>query len=41
MLSVLGYIRYKNIWAMPRENVSSGIFDQERFKPACKATEIS
>ena len=24
-------------WAISRENVSSGIFDQVRFKPACSA----
>ena len=29
------------IWATSRENVSSGIFDQVRFKPACSATEVS
>ena len=26
-------------WAASRENVSSGIFDEVRFKPACSATE--
>ena len=30
-----------NIWATSRENVSSGIFEQARFKPACLATEAS
>ena len=29
------------IWASSRENVSSGIFDQVRFKPAFSATEAS
>ena len=29
------------IWATSRENVSSGIFDQIAFKPACLATEAS
>ena len=29
------------IWAMSRENVSSRIFDQVRFKSACSATEAS
>ena len=29
------------IWATLRENVSSGIFDQVRFKPVCSATEAS
>ena len=28
-------------WATSRERVSSGIFDQVRFKPACSATETS
>ena len=28
-------------WAKSRENVSSEIFDQVRFKPACSATEVS
>ena len=28
-------------WATSRENVSSEIFDQVRFKPACSATEAS
>ena len=28
-------------WATSRENVSSGIFKQVRFKPACLATEAS
>ena len=28
-------------WATSRENVSSGIFDQVRFKPVCSATEAS
>ena len=28
-------------WATSRENVSSEIFDQVRFKPACSATETS
>ena len=27
------------IWATPRENVSSGIFHQVRFKPAFSTTE--
>ena len=31
----------KAIWATSRENVSSGIFDKVRFKPACSATEAS
>ena len=30
-----------NIWATTRENVSSEIFEQVRFKPACSATEAS
>ena len=30
-----------HIQATSRENVSSGIFDQVRFKPACSATESS
>ena len=29
------------IWATSRENVSSRIFDQVRFKPACSATKAS
>ena len=29
------------IWATSHENVSSGIFDQVRFKPACSAAEAS
>ena len=29
------------IWAASRENVSSEIFDQVRFKQACLATEAS
>ena len=28
-------------WATSRENLSSGIFDQVRFKPAESATEAS
>ena len=32
---------YSIIWATSRENVSTGIFDQVRFKPACSATETS
>ena len=28
-------------WATSRKNVSSGIFDQVRFKPACSTTETS
>ena len=28
-------------WATSRENVSSGIFNQVRFKPACSATETA
>ena len=28
-------------WATSRENVSSGIFDQVTFKPACSAREAS
>ena len=28
-------------WATSRENVSSGVFDQIRLKPACSATETS
>ena len=32
---------YNTTWAAPRENVSSEIFDQVRFKPACSATEAS
>ena len=28
-------------WAAPRENVSSGVSDQARHKPACAATEAS
>ena len=31
----------KFIWATSHENVSSEIFDQVRFKPACSATEAS
>ena len=36
-------IQYKlvDIWAISHENVSSEIFDQVRFKPACSATEAS
>ena len=30
-----------DIWATSRKNMSSGISDQERFKPACSATEAS
>ena len=33
--------RETNKWVMSRENVSSGIFDQVRFKPVCSATEAS
>ena len=29
------------IWATSCENMSSGIFDQVRFKPACSATETN
>ena len=29
------------IWATSRENVSSEIFDQVSFEPACSATEAS
>ena len=29
------------IWAMTRQNVSSGVSDQARHKPACAATEAS
>ena len=29
------------IWATPWENVSSGVSDQARHKPACAATEAS
>ena len=28
-------------WAAPWENVSSGVSDQVRLKPACTATEAS
>ena len=28
-------------WAIPWENVSSGVSDQARHKPACAATEAS
>ena len=28
-------------WATSRKNVSSEIFDQVRFKPACSATEAN
>ena len=31
----------KKIWAAPHENVSSGVCDQARFKPACSVTEAS
>ena len=30
-----------NIWASPWENVSSGVLEQARHKPACAATEAS
>ena len=33
--------KWKKKWATSRENVSSGIFDQVRFKPACSATQAS
>ena len=33
-------LHYDN-WGTPRENVSSGIFEKVRFKPACSATEAS
>ena len=35
-ISFVGYI-----WAMTRQNVSSGVSDQTRHKPACAATEAS
>ena len=31
----------QTIWATPWENVSSGVSDQLRLKPACAATEAS
>ena len=30
-----------SIWATARQNVSSGVSDQARHKPACAATEAS
>ena len=33
------YVATPLIWATSRENVSSGILDQVRFKPACSAAE--
>ena len=33
--------KYKAIWASSWENVSSGVSDQVRLKPACSATEAS
>ena len=30
-----------DVWAASRENVSSEIFDQVRFKPVCSAAEAS
>ena len=41
IVSLLLMLTYTTIWATSRENVSSGIFDQVRFKPACSATETS
>ena len=29
------------IWATTRQNVSSGVSDQDRHKPACAATDAS
>ena len=40
-LTERGYINAKVNWATSRENLSSEIFDQVRFKPACSATEAS
>ena len=45
--SMMGFLRRnlkdsnESIWATSRENVSSGVFDQVTFKPACPATEAS
>ena len=30
-----------SVWALSSENVSTGVCDQLRFKPACSATETS
>ena len=32
---------YFSVWAMTQQNVSSGVSDQARHKPACAATEAS
>ena len=34
-------IKLEYIWATPWENVSLGVSDQARHKPACTATEAS
>ena len=36
---MIGADKIIDTWATSRENVSSGIFDQVTFKPACSATE--
>ena len=35
------YLVYEYKWDMPWENLSSGISDQVRLKPACSAAETS
>ena len=34
-------VGFNCVWAAPWENVSSGVSDQVRLKPACAATEAS
>ena len=41
MTNISGSCLMKTVWAISHENMSSGIFDQVRFKPACSATETS
>ena len=41
VIRVLMQISEVTNWATSRKNVSSGIFEQVRFKPACTATETS
>ena len=35
------FVSFENKWTMTRQNVSSGVSDQARRKPACAATEAS
>ena len=40
-LKVIALIKTSSIWALSRENLSSVVCDQVRFKPVCSATETS